>query len=383
MGNIIIFTVFRNTNYGAGLQAYALQTKLKKVTGEQVYLIDYIKNNTTNLMHNGIIFYGKHSKKSIKSESIKKMLKSILNYRGTVKRTKIFQQFIDNSLCVYPKKFYEGDVISVSDLDYIILGSDQIWNPDVMRGFHNPYFGIIESRAKSVIAYAPSIGKLTFSNVEEKELKNRLRNVDLLSCREEKSCEYLKKLTNRNVKCVLDPTLLLNRDEWSDVADTKCLLPEKYVLVYSLRYDVELAERAVKYAQGNGCKVIFLGTGSGKTIPGTEYCREYGPKQFISAIMNAECIYTDSFHGTVFSIIFNKKFVVRAYGEKGQRMESLCNLLDLNERVFKDYSCFPDMENEIDYTKVMSKLTELKEKSEKYIYESLNLDVNKLEAEQY
>ena len=64
-------------------------------------------------------------------------------------------------------------------------------------------------------------------------------------------------------------------------------------------------------------------------------------------------------------------------------MESLCNMLDLNERVFKDYSCFPDMENEIDCTKVMSKLTELKEKSEKYIYESLNLDVNKSEAEQY
>lgn len=371
MCNIAVFTVFRNTNYGAVLQSYASTTFLKHLTGKDVFLIDYIRDQNTNLMHNGLIYYGKHDKKSINRNSIKKFIKSLMNHEGTFIRTKVFLEFIDSVLPVYPQKFYTDDKIKLDGFGYYFLGSDQIWNPDIMKGFHDAYFGITESKPKKIIAYAPSLGKISFSKDERTVLLEKLRNIDALSCREADSCKYLEKLTGREVKCVLDPTLLLKKEEWLLISDENIGLPDNFILVYSLRFDKQLMRCAQEKAQEIGAKVILLGNGEGKPKRGILYKRAFGPAQFITAISKASYIYTDSFHGTVFSILFGKQFIVRANGEKGQRMESLCGLLGLKERTFREIRDMPNIDAKIDYEMVYNRLDELKDQSIKYIIESI------------
>ena len=95
------------------------------------------------------------------------------------------------------------------------------------------------------------------------------------------------------------------------------------------------------------------------------------PQEFLFLIYNAELVCTDSFHGTVFSILFGKQFVTRANGEKGQRMESICDLLGIRDRVFRDYDNIPTIEKQIDYSEVYKKLDLLKKESIAYIVENM------------
>ena len=374
MRNIAVFTVFRNTNYGAVLQAYALTHKLHSLTGRNVYLIDYIRDQNTNLMHNGIIYHGKHGKKSINAKSIKKLLLNILNFSGTVSRTNRFRDFIEKHLWIYQKPFYSGDSIELKDFDTAFLGSDQIWNPTLLKGFHDPYFGIVDSDMNRVVAYAPSLGKKTFNAEEQEELKQKLKNVDILSCREEDSCEFLRELTKREVTCVLDPTFLFDRAEWENIMDRECKLPDKYVLVYTLRFDQQLIRLAQEKARAINAKVVVLGSGTGKIssdMKGVLHEKAFGPQQFIATVAKASCVFTDSFHGTAFSIIFRKNFIVRAREEKGQRMEHLCRILRLNRRVFRSFEHAVDVEEPIDYEQVYSALNDLRTESIQYIQNAL------------
>lgn len=376
MSHIAVFTVFRNTNYGAVLQAYALTHKLQSLTGRDVFLVDYIRDQNTNLMHNGVIYHGKHGKKSINVQSIKKFYLNILNYSGTVARTRRFLAFISQHLWIYEKPFYSDDPIVLEGFDTAFLGSDQIWNPALMKGFHKPYFGIVDSPLRRVIAYAPSLGKKTFSDEEKNELYQKLKNVDVLSCREEDSCEFLRELTGREVACVLDPTFLLDRIEWEALLDRQCRLPQKYVLVYTLRSDQDLIRLAQEKAKKLCAQVVVLGSGRKirhSVIKDALHEKAFGPQQFIAAVANASCVFTDSFHGTAFSIIFGKDFIVRAREEKGQRMEHLCKILHLGKRVFRSFEDVVDVEQPIDYERVYDTLKKLKAESITYIQNALGI----------
>lgn len=373
MGKIAVFTVFRNTNYGAVLQACALTRVLRQLSGQEVFLIDYIRDQNTNLMHNGIVFHGRHGRKTINLQSLKKTVKSLANYSGTVKRTREFLKFIDARLPIFPHPFYAGDPIRLDGFDCCFLGSDQIWNPGIVRKFHDAYFGFTTPRLGRVVAYAPSLGRITFNEKEKLELARKLENVDVLSCREKNSCVFLEQLTGRRVAQVLDPALLLTCGEWNEYGDANCKLPPKYVLVYSLQFDKWLMNQAMEFARAKGLEVLLLGRGNGIPPRGVRYERAFGPGQFLSAVSHAECVYTDSYHGNVFSVVFGKRFVVRAHGEKGQRMESLCGALGLSSRVFREPKDIPDIGMPIDYRTVHACLAELRKASLDYIAHNLSL----------
>jgi hypothetical protein len=371
MGKIAVFTVFRNTNYGAVLQAYALTRVLRLLSGEEVFLIDYIRDQNTNLMYNGIVFHGKHGRKTVNLQSLKKAFKSLLNYSGTVERTNVFNRFIGECLPVLPHSFFAGDAIRLDGFDCGFVGSDQIWNPELLRGFHDAYFGITTPKLGRVVAYAPSLGKTEFSEGEMRELARKLENVDTLSCREEKGCRFLEQLTGRHVEQVLDPTMLLTADEWKEVADGGCRFPDQYVLVYSLKSDKWLLEQAMKHARVQGKKVLLLAKGDGHPPKGVRYERAYGPAQFISAVSHADCVFTDSFHGTAFSILFGKKFIVRTHGKNGERMKNICGMLGFGERVFRNAEDIPDIEGDIDYATAHGRLEGLRTRSLEYIVRNL------------
>lgn len=375
MGKIAVFTVFRNTNYGAVLQAYALTRVLGKLTGRETFLIDFIPDNVTNLMHNGILYHGRHGRKSINAKSLKKAVLNLVNFTGTVARTRVFLDFISRHLPVHPHPFFSGDPIHLEGFDCAFVGSDQIWNPGVVKKFHDAYFGITAPKLERVVAYAPSFGKSSFSEAEMGELARKLENVDVLSCREEQGCRLVERLTGRHVEQIADPTFLLSRDEWQALADGNCRLPGRYVLVYSLKFDKWLMEQALAKARAEGAEVVLLGAGDGipHCIPprGVRYEKAFGPRQFIAAFSRADFVFTDSFHGSVFSVLFGKRFVVRALGENGQRMDNLGAVLGIGDRVFREKDRLPDVGIPIDYGSVYRKVEALRLKAEQFITASV------------
>lgn len=375
---VAIITVFRNTNYGAVLQAYALSTFISEKINSEVLLVDYIKNNTTNLMHNGIIYYGIHNKKTINLKSIKKCIKTLINYKGTLKRTKNFSDFINKYLKITKTKYYETDYIDLSGYQLILLGSDQIWNPDIMGGFHDAYFGRVNAPDARIVAYAPSLGKKSFTDDEIDELKEKLSLINNISVREEQSVEFLKKITKREVNCVLDPVFLISEKKWQNLELKPNILFSKYILIYSLSMDIELINEAKKLSEEINGELIMIGNGGGPSFKGITYYRDAGPREFLYLINHAEYIFTDSFHGTAFSIIFRKQFLGKAKGEKGQRLENIVNKINIKNRVFhsikgKDIKCL------IDYDGVNNILNDLKNHSISYLDFSINslVQINK------
>lgn len=205
------------------------------------------------------------------------------------------------------------------DYDYYVCGSDQIWNPDMMGGVCSDfYFLNFGDNTAKRIAYAASIGK---ENIETKYLdyfKNSLSTFDALSLREQACKQQLEQLINKPIEVTLDPTLLLSKYEWEKVcADIEELPP--YLLVYDLSASKEFTDAVNALSKKLNLPVVHFRS---KKIYNNELKRffDYGPAEFLSLIKNAEFVFCSSFHGTVFSVIFEKEFLVWNSGKTSSRM---------------------------------------------------------------
>lgn len=361
-----IFTLFNNHNYGAVLQAYALRTVTEELTQQPTVLVNYIRDPNTNLMHIGPIYHGVHGRLSVNSASLKKLKSHFTNFQGSVVRILRCRSFIRRHLAV-TKPFYTGDPICLPGTDYYFLGSDQIWNLRLMKGFHDAYFGITADKPKKVIAYAPSMGNhLRLTDEEAAEMKRRLQNVDVLSSRESDAAALLSELTGRDVACVIDPTLLLTAEQWDAVASRTVRLPAHYVLVYSLDCNEELLNAARRKAEELGCSVLLLSSPT-RIVKGVDQRRGYGPAEFLAAVRSADHIFTNSFHGTVFSINYHRPFTVKADGDHGIRMRSICSQLHLESRYLET----GDFSSELDFSEADRRLQTLRDAAMRYLQDAL------------
>ena len=183
--------------------------------------------------------------------------------------------------------------------------------------------------------------------------------------RENTAKDILVEKNIKNVEQVLDPTFLLTKDEWKDLSHkAKINEKEKYILIYQLHDNKEFDKYAKEFAKMKGMKLLRISPSiyhmirSGKLI--------YLPDQyeFLAYFENAEYILTDSFHATVFSIIFNKKFIdVLPKNKTGTRIESILEILSIDNRILKDYNKFELIDKNIDYEKVNKRIDEERFKS--------------------
>lgn len=369
-GKIAIATVFRNTNYGAVLQAYALSSVLEKLTKQQVFLIDYVKDSTLNLFNYNLFHTAKDGKKYISKDSVKQYIKGIIYPEGTKKRLKNFEGFFDEYLNISEKAYLEGTDIILKDVEFIFLGSDQIWNPYVMHGLHDVYFGMTKENTEKVIAYAPSVGMLEFPEEWKKDFGERLTHVDVLSVREACNVETIEKITGRHTECVLDPTMLMNAEEWHSFATAGKIGNDPYVLVYALTQDAEIIREAREMAAKMNCRVVMLSSGMGTAPKGVWYYRDCGPREFIYAIEHAQMVFTDSFHGTVFSLLFHKMFYTWPIGQRGERIYNLCSEMGVSSRIVdeKNKNLCQEL---IDFENAEQKLEQLRKKSIQYIVDAI------------
>jgi len=354
MKKIGIITILKVNNYGAELQSFALQHKLF-LCGYNVEVIDYLFG--INRQHNS-----KGEKLTIPipiKERIKDFLLPIVEDMRTMfffhskkvreeKFLRFHQKFNNLSQHTYPsvKSLYENR----PQYDIYCVGSDQVWN--YMKGYSIlPFLLDFVDSTKKKITYASSIGLSSISNEAANVFKEHLSKFSMVSVRETQASVILSKLLNKPVPTVLDPTLLLTHEEWLSMADYSQCPKEPYLVLYIVtikpcRYAEQLA---LYIAKMKNLKVVRIYRDAFCFNPNKNFINllDAGPSDFIGLFDKSAFVVTNSFHGTVFSINFNKPFysVVKKGKNTNSRLYSILMKLNKSERLLEEGSPMPRKDN--------------------------------------
>lgn len=327
MKKVGIITYHAAHNFGANLQAYALQ-KLVEEIGEGQVKCEIIDFRTESQRKGSSLF--------VKPRHITSIMKDVfvvMNYRNMKARHDGFENFISNYLHLSEESYSDVLELAKSDYDYYISGSDQIWNW-TMKDFDMAYFLPFVKNGKR-IAYAPSLGKVDYNNLsveKKKEFAFYINNYDELSAREQNVQQFIYKLTNRE-SCILpDPTLTLEKKEWDAITPER-IIKKDYIFFYNFYLNKEKMEIVKKIQQKTGLPVIVPRMSTAYLHHGIKAITNASTLEFLSLMKYAKFVITSSFHGTVFSIMFNKPFFVVYGAEDGTRVSHLLEMFRLTDRV--------------------------------------------------
>lgn len=356
-------------NYGSLLQSYATQVVLEKM-GYEAEIIDYIRNDERAENLSKTLVKGKKWDKNLITRMVYNAIQ-MPNYSKMYKKFELYRKdFLKVTKNTYENLEQLKENMPVEDV--YCSGSDQIWGRIGQDEYDKAYF-LEFAKNKKCIAYSSSFGKTELNETLDRNLNNLLKKYSKILVREKSAKEILEKHNIKNVEQVLDPTFLLSLNEWKKLADKADLKKkDKYILIYQLHANKEFNNYAKKFAKSKNMKLLRLSPSfyhivrSGKLI--------YLPTQYelLWYFINADYILTDSFHATVFSIIFNKKFIdILPLNKTGTRIESILNLFEIENRILKDYNDFYSIEKEINYNNVNEKLEEEKNKSLKLLKDAI------------
>ena len=361
-----IVTFHNAHNYGAVLQVFALQNVLKEENDVEV--INY-RNREVEAIYK--IF--RINKKNIFT-ICKSLFGDFIYYRKDKKRYKSFNEFINNNLNLSKEYKNEKQLLdNPPKLDIYITGSDQVWNYSIAKNV-NIYTLNFGGEDVKRISYAASIGEETFYSDYLEQYKNNISKLDAISVREKSAQTYIQKLINKEVALTLDPTLLIKKEEWDKYIIDKKEKNEKYIFAYIVE-DNEECFKILNYLSGiTGYKVIYAGRRNKniKNILENAYSR--GPLDFISLIKNAEYVIATSFHATVFSILYHKKFWIIPHIKTGGRVTSLLETLEIRNRAVDSLDEFKTKkyDEKIDYEKVDIILEKERQKSKKWLKNAID-----------
>jgi len=367
---IALITIHKVSNYGALLQAYATKVVLSKYGDVQT--IDY-NNGYLNNQLNLIRF-------KPSAHGFKMLFHDILRLPFHYKLIKRFKLFIHDKMNLTHEvnsEFLNNG--NLKKFDVYVCGSDQIWNPDILNSnaILDPIFFLSFAPQKAVkFSYASSIGHYNYNDKEKKVIKQLLQSFKSISTREEDGVVKLKEIApDREVVHVVDPTLLLTKQEWLKEFNIKEQIPnEKYLLVYSVPR-TELIKKAIHYfSKKLNLKIVTIDKMLFPITKVDVHVRNAGPKEYIALFANASFIVTDSFHGTCFSINFNKPFVSISIGKKTNRILSLLKELNLNDRIMYDEKDFDTTDLSINFTEVNPHLTKIRNQSLNFIHKTLKIN---------
>ena len=355
MKKIGILTFHRAHNCGALLQAFALQEFLKK--DYNPFFLDYY----SKYVYNQYKILKPLGKNPIKIPF--RLYTNLKFYNLHKQKYYNYTRFIEQNLNIHPLSFYKT-------CDSIIVGSDQVWNPNITGGVDKFYTLSFFKGKINKISYAASFGNKNYLLENKNKFKLKLSDFDFISVREEDSKVPLENIINKNVDVVLDPTLLLSKEKWDEYLDKK-IVNEKYVLAYNIEPNKRYINLVNYVAKEKKCKIIYFD----KENIGYKYplfsAYSFDPFDFINLIKNAEYIVTTSFHATVFSIIFNKQFWVIPHAQTGARVINLLSQFNLNYRIIKNDNFEHIFLDEVNYKMVNKQLELERKKSADWLKNSL------------
>lgn len=338
MKNIGILTFHDTLNYGATLQCYALQKTIEEM-GASVEIIDYKCPR----------FEKEYSPFYVSQKKVKKIAYMLCAIKMNCKKQKKKRVFHQKYLKLSQKYFKETIAESNKNYEMFIVGSDQVWNWK-LTDFDKTYFLDFVDEGRRKISYAASFG-LNDIDVEYQDIYRKLlQGYDKISVREKRGMVLLRQLGISDSELVSDPVLLLNRTCWEEIATVPKM--NDYILLYTIN-NTDAYEYAKKLSQRTNKKLIYLSAPLKAPFYGKKI-REIGPDEFVGWFLNAAYIVTDSFHGTVFSVLFQKQFVSFQKDKNrgvNSRIKSMLEILALEKRAVEnkeeqDIICMP-----IDYEK--------------------------------
>lgn len=361
-----ILTFFNVKNYGAVLQAFALQNYLKRIKYDSEF-INYIeKMNNDSKKSNELKKYFNIIKSS--GYSIKKFSKTG-TYRNYTNQK--FDEFRKEYLKISKNKLYSIDDFKEVENNYngFITGSDMVWT-DIGQNL-DVYF-LRFTKYEKRIAYSPSLtGTSDLSPMKKEKIKNYIKEIKYLSCREQEGVDFAKTYSRKNALLTVDPTLLLSRDEWVESLHLNQNNNQKYILFYMFGSVPTKVKKAVqKIARKKGLQIRYVPMSIqeeySEVING--FNNGCGPKEFVELFLNATAILTNSYHGLLFSIIFKKPFILfhrkskNKWKKNEERMSNILRIINAENRFINIESSFNDdfMNNDINYCELDKKIVESK-----------------------
>lgn len=356
-----ILTFHFVTNYGAFLQCFALSKILKKYYDE-VIVIDYRPSRMLD------------GEKLINTYCFKSIIDSFFSLLSFLSRKFNFYKARHIYLEQTDTCFFNSDFLKLKDGD-IYIGSDQVWNFDITDRDMTFLGNFINHNFNNVFSYAASIGYSSISKSDLKLIGKYINNFDKISVRENDAKIIISSIYKDKIDIVLDPTLLFTMNDWIQFFDLHYKKRSNYILLYSLTSDSKVINIAKKLSLKYNMPIIEVAgqRRSLKRIRSHKVYYNFGPKKFLELLLGASFVVTDSFHATVFSILFEKNFLTTKHKTRGSRLEVLLSNLNLLNRYIDD---FDDslLSSNIDYKDVSERLDLFRLKSIKYIEECVNYE---------
>ncbi|BCJ94555.1 hypothetical protein acsn021_21240 [Anaerocolumna cellulosilytica] len=344
-----IITISSAHNYGCMLQAWGLQEYVKKL-GYEVDIINLRLDCIDNLykplnLYKGLV-------KAKRFRKLRAFLWQNLKTKGIRAKRKYlkFEAFIAKQLHTTTcyRSYQELVDAKVGDAyDILITGSDQVWNGAITGGLNRAFFLDFTNKPVRKISFASSVGKTVLKDYEKDFFQHYLENFDAIAVREESAKEMLSTLTNKSIDVVVDPTLLLEGSDFDNLKK-RPNYNRGYILVHVINADSMVRPIAEKLSKLTGLPVIH--NRSDKRYS-NELGRfdDAGVEEFLGLIEQAAYVVTNSFHATVFAIIYRRKFFTIPHEKYPERMVHLLSMLELSNYLVKDVQDIPTNLNGLDY----------------------------------
>lgn len=353
MKKIGILTIVDCDNYGNRLQSYALQRKINSFSGIEAFqILNFPYLNEDKHYYFRLIKY----------------LFNLKKYSNNKKRKKNFKKF--ENYITYSSNIYTAKTKKLN-FDYVVVGSDQVWNPNFGRLRKVDLLTIIPSYKRLTYAVSFGVTNLEYSKLDKNLILKELLKFQKISVREDAGKKIVEELTGRNdVEVLIDPTMLLTADEWDEVSKKPTILKnDKYILNYFLgNLSDERRNEINRVAKENNCEVINI---LDKESP----FYECGPSEFLYLEKNAFLICTDSFHSSVFGILYNTPFLVFEREDNNASMNSRLDTLlfkfKLEDRRYKGKITKKDLK--CDYKEAYNILDKERIKSMNFLRKALDI----------
>ena len=385
-----LVTCYFHPNYGSMLQAYATQKIMEEwnvpcenicIDGlkgeiEQSKVQFYLRQVNNPQVLSGTIV--RIVKKKVYQKALKKTLGRNLKIRNAC-----FQNFVKKNFIV-SRRYDSKQQLTEASKQYsaVVVGSDQLWLPSNIEADYYTLNWVPDDVPK--IAFSTSFGTSFLPKKQQGMAKQFLNRFQAISVREETGKKMIQEYAGLDVPVVCDPTLLFNGEDWMCIQKKAPIVKDKYILCYFLGNNKEDRQFAQRLREYTGYKIVALLHLDEYIKADNEYADEtpydIGPGELLNLIRNAEYIVTDSFHGSVFSIIYKKRFFTsRRVRKEGilctnNRLDSLFDKLGVEGRLIDGSENVEEcLKRTVDYDKVHSNLNALVTESKKYLRNALNL----------
>lgn len=348
MKKVEIITIFDNTNFGTYLQALALALAIQKL-GFNVEIINYIRPGQSE-----------EAWKRFANNSIKKIYYTFWEFPRWRKLRYACHDFVNRFIPISKMRYmsYEDLKANPPFADIYITGSDQVWNSVYNEGIDKSFYLDFAPIGCKRVAYAASIGMPKIPEDEVEETKRLLGKYSVITVREADASRILSELGFKNVPVVLDPTLLLDKNAWTNIAKHfDQIRTEPYILVYSVEDKAQnklIGHYAQLMSNYHGWKIYEISYNSyfHRLKFADKHFFQVTPEVFVQLMLNAKFVIVSSFHGTAFSINFNKQFLTVSPNRFNSRVDNILTLCNLKDRLVNSSSLDVNTLKTIDYSQV-------------------------------